>query len=308
MKKQSGKMFVKKHLGTRGLIRGFLCFMMMFFVSGQLFAKSYYNDFEKAFTNRNIAKVEKILKKWEKESPTDLELYFAYFNYYLSKAKSEKMAAVTTPSGKNVNVRISDYDDELLNKALSYTEKILEQYPNRLDVFTGYVDVYSKKRSYDKLLETLERMLKISKEYGNKWLWRCGEYEGDGMENLLDVYNSVFATLYERPKTEEYIKTFIDISMQYYPTNYWVLYCVGNSYIRLKDFPKALTCFEKSVEDNPECYESLINLGFYYETEDVNLEKALEYFKLVTKSPNENLANFAKEKILELEQSLRIGK
>jgi hypothetical protein len=49
-------------------------------------------------------------------------------------------------------------------------------------------------------------------------------------------------------------------------------------------------------------------LGFYYETEDVNLEKALEYFKLVTKSPNENLANFAKEKILELEQSLRIGK
>lgn len=55
------------------------------------YGKDYKDEFLKYFHQKDDTKQLEVLTQWEKKAPKDVELFIAYFNYYINKSMGEVM-------------------------------------------------------------------------------------------------------------------------------------------------------------------------------------------------------------------------
>ena len=281
--------------------------------------KTGLDEFTKLLNQKNSdEKIEKMLTQWESENPDDVDLYIAYYNYYVNKAKKNGLTdcyeisedyygeylALNDKDGNFVcyELMYTFYDDELSAKAFEYFDKGIELYPNRLDLRFGKTYFCYLREEYDREYSVLEEAVEYGKIINNQWLWSNNEKcEDDFMKETIHEYVSYFFDDIN-PKKLEYVKKFSELFVKNYLENPVAYNDLGLYYVYKSDFVNVKKYFEEAFKYDDTDLVVAYNLGYInYQLNDIEAEK--KYFTFVADANDENyskLANKMLEKINKL--------
>ena len=120
-------------------------FLLMVVVGSVHSQKKFKEDFNSLIKKNDLAKIEILLKDWEKSYPNDIELQIAYFNFFIRKSTKSKVSMGQRGNGEYAIYEHKNYDNIFYIKAIDALDKALKINPNRLDVHFGKCSFLKKK-------------------------------------------------------------------------------------------------------------------------------------------------------------------
>ena len=244
--------------------------------------EKYQEKYLQLLKNDDLDHLLPILQEWERTAPNDIELYIAYFNYYLRLGASSQITMGKMEDGRYGIYNREEYEKENTTKAISYLDEALKISNDRLDIYFGKCSVLVKTHEYEELTATIKQFLHRSEINKNKWLWSNSEtFESLGwpgeevvFSGLNDFLNAMFNDF---ALSEKYIEEIVELEMELYPKNVWGLNHAARYYDLSGDREKAIKTLEKAYKIDPMDYVVLGNLAYLCE-EAKDYERALEYY------------------------------
>jgi len=286
---------------------------------GSLIFADYKSDYEILLNDNKLDELNTLLVKWEDAEPENPELYIAYFNYYLKKGMHSGISIDTYLKDTNNELALRDpktneivgylndgtwYEKEDCEKGLEYLSKGLKNAKNRLDMHFGQLHILGQIGEYQRAADKLITLLNVSKEINNIWLWSNNEpITDDGKEVLLNSINDYYG-LWIRVKTLESLSAAekaSKIQIKLYPESifgYNILGVINGVQGKTKE---ALGWYLQAEKINSEDYIVLNNIAYCYEELNDN-SNALLYYKKMKLNDNEQVKEYARQKIAELEK------
>ncbi len=284
-------------------------------VSGQTFKKQF-NDL---VSKKDTLGQQQLLEKWEKTDSSDPELFVAYFNYYVNKAKKEIVKLGQNPKGKDV-IQIMDqdttkkepvafmygdtyYEPTLLSKGFDWISKGIKKHPNRLDMRFGKIYMFGQLEDYEKFTTEIIKTIDYSNENKNKWTWADSKPLDDPKEFMLSSIQNYQNQLYntENDNLLDNMKRIAETVLKYYPDHVESLSNISIVFMLQKQYDKALEPLFKAEKINPKDYIVLSNIAQAYKLKGDN-KNAIKYYELTLKHGDEQAKKYAQGQIDELKK------
>ena len=281
-------------------------------INGQDFKAQFTEQFNK----KDFEKQEKILQTWEKTNPKDPELYVSYFNFYFNKSRNETLSLTTKPISKESIVLTKENDDKAVayigsqvsfdkknfDKGISYIDKGIEKFPNRLDMRFGKIYTIGQIEDYKTFTSEIVKTIDYSNVNKNQWIWIDNKSLDEPKKFMLNAVQDYIVQLFDAG--DEYvgnIKTIAETVLKHYPDSVENLSNLAIYYLITKDFDNALVPLLKAEKIAPTDFIVLNNIAFcYYNKGDKT--NAVKYYNLVVKYGDEGAKAQAKEKLTELKK------
>lgn len=213
--------------------------------------------------------VEKFLEKNQLLLEKDPEYYVILLNYsfkkghkkqiVIAKGKAEKgdFELRDKDTGKPVGFigeKFTNSSDLIIN-GITRTQKALSNFNNRLDIHFGIIHIASKIQRWDILCEQAVKILSLSKENGNNWIWgTINSMTGNPKEFMLENIQAEASALFHIG-TEESDESFIKISetmIREYPEIVYGYSNLGTLYLANKQYTSAEKYLKKAISIAPE--------------------------------------------------------
>lgn len=221
-----------------------------------------------------------------KIDPKSPDLYAALGLVYLSK-KNPKDARKAFNKALKLDPQNSDslaglgsaaILDKNYEKAEKYNLAALTVDPNNIAALSSMANLKMIQKNYPEAMSLYARLLELRpKEKWIKLLYDNSKYgnELDEIKQLID--NEELSAAAEKYK----------FLLSQVPDNYYYAWGLGQMYLRLKQYSKAIDVFSKALEDNPEENELLVSLGYAYLFNN-NLSQAREVLTKALKRDDKN--------------------
>lgn len=262
-----------------------------------LFAKDYTSDAIEAFKRNDYNEVEKILSKWEKEEPSSPDMFIAYFNYYVNRELKFIPTLGKMDNGQYGLYDAKNFKDEDVKTGISYLDKALKLYPDRLDIYFGKCSCLLQAGFYEEGSKAIIAVLEASKSLDNSWKWAHDEpiKKEDGETALFSGINDYCAMLFNRfDITEPYMKSVIEKIEKLYPNNNIGLNHAANYYVQTGNNKKAISLLTKASKLDKNDFVVLGNLGYLYELEN-NYKKARKCYEAMIKMDNPKAKQYGQQ-------------
>jgi len=297
--------------------RYFWIAVLLFIASLQtIYGQDFRTQFKVLFDKKDIAGQEKLLQTWEKTNSDDPELYVSYFNFYFNKSRSEILSLTSRPTSKE-SIKITKKDDDStvaylgsqfsynktdFDKAVSYLNKGIEKFPNRLDMRFGKVYAFGQIEDYKTFTGEIIKTIDYSNVNKNQWLWMENKPVKEPKKFMFDAIQDYVGQLFDADdEASENIKPIAETVLKYYPESVENLSNLGVYYLIKKDFDNALIPLLKAEKLAPADFIVLNNIAFcYYNKGDK--PNAVKYYELVIKYGPEGAKAQAQEKLAELKK------
>lgn len=256
-----------------------------------ILAQNYKQEFEKLCEQGDTLKQKKLLEKWEKGRPNDAELYIAYFNFYVSRSKTEIVTKVPHPDAdkKPKAKKQAGYTSEIgyrpepLARGFKYINAGIAKYPDRLDMRFGKVYMLGETYKYAALTQELVNVLNYSTTIENKWRWTDNKFLEKPEEFMLSAIQEYVATIYNSGKSQaDNMKEIAETVLKYYPKHVESLSDLGIVYTMKGDLNMALRYFLKATAIEPKDYIVLNNIANIYNKKK-DTTNAVKYYEQALK-------------------------
>lgn len=275
--------------------------------------QNYKQDFEKLCISGDTAKQRTLLAKWEKARPNDAELYIAFFNYYVSKSKTEVVTVNHTANGSNLlkagkNGDPAGYTSEIgykkepLNKGFKYINTGISKFPNRLDMRFGKIYMLGENYNYTYLTRELVAAINHSDKIKNQWKWTDNKPLEKPQQFMLNAVQEYVAQIYNVGKSQaDNIKLISETVLKYYPKHVASLSDLGLAYTLKGDNDNALKSFLKAAQIDPKDFIVLNNIANIYakKGDDAN---AVKYYELALKYGDAEAKDLASAEIKRIKE------
>lgn len=244
---------------------------------------------------------EETFAKMEKEEDKEEypSYYVCWFNYYYILARNKPVtthiAVIEYKNGDQQVKEIKIPDPKLAKKGISYMDKAILRFPDRLDFYTSRHEVMKNCMLIDELIDSAEKMISRAKENKNIWYWEKGPYE-DSFLGLMGECEQTLMYLFDHLKgKEDKVEQICDSIIEMYPKKSISYYFKAKYYLAVAKFDQAVEMFETALKIDPYDHFSAFYLGNVYEYEIHDLKQSLYWYRYAMKSKNEELKNYAKE-------------
>ncbi|SFW46616.1 TPR repeat-containing protein [Chitinophaga sancti] len=256
-----------------------------------ILAQNYKQEFEKLCEQGDTIKQKKLLEKWEKGRPNDAELYIAYFNFYVSRSKTEIVTKVPHPDADKIPKakKQAGYTSEIgyraepLGRGFKYINAGIAKYPDRLDMRFGKVYMLGETYKYAALTQELVNVLNYSTTIENKWRWTDNKFLEKPEEFMLSAIQEYVATIYNSGKSQaDNMKEIAETVLKYYPKHVESLSDLGIVYTMKGDLNMALRYFLKATAIEPKDFIVLNNIANIYNKKK-DTTNAVKYYEQALK-------------------------
>jgi tetratricopeptide (TPR) repeat protein len=264
----------------------------------ELTAQSNSTDYKRIYmdllNDNRLDELFTLLQKWETAENENPEMYIAWFNYYIRLGSSSGIAMGRMEDGRYGIYDQKNYLEENVYKGIEYLDKGLVYSKNRLDMYFGKISILNQINDYQKAGEEVIKLLQLSSEIKNVWLWTNNVSVADGEHvfvNSLGDYYGVWINAGTEISLEQ-LKICTTNQIELYPQyigayNYLSIYYLINN-----DYNIAIQYLEKALTINGNDCVILINLGRAYISIGNNT-KAKECFNKVLLVGNEDDKEYA---------------
>jgi len=294
---------MKKYL-TLFLLNLSLCFFAN--------AQDFHSRFKQACDKNDTTAQSNILQQWSAANAKDPELFIAYFNYYVTKARREMISV--GPNQNNNGFELSDstgkkvgylgssvnYDLAILQKGYDYIDQGISLYPTRLDMRFGKVYMFGQTENYAAFTKTLVETIDYGNSIGGAWLWKEGM--PDSKKFFLGTIQEYMNTLYNTGD-DNLLPNMRDVSeavLKYYPDHVESLSNVAITYIVIGQYDKGLPYLLKAEKLAPKDVIVLNNIAEVY-TRTNDKQNAKIYLNKIIKYGNKEEQQDAKERLKALQ-------
>lgn len=281
------------------------------------FGESEIDKFYELLNAEKYEDVESFLGQWEAQSPTDPELYVAYFNYYISRATQEQMYVESfLPEnykgqylqGQNENgdklyiFSIIEYDEELSAKAFEYIDRGLALNPTRLDMYFGKAQFNFMLEKYTAQLEVLKKTFELNEKYKNKWLWGRNVSINDvGVSFEMSIHDYISKWLTSgNLEALNCSKELALLFIEKFPNNSVAYNDAAVAFIYLGDLVSAKKYLEAGYKVDKSDMLVLANLAYVCKNLG-EIEKSRNYYKILEQSSDPTYSNMAKQRLADFE-------
>lgn len=271
-----------------------------------------YDRFTSAMQEKDSASVKNIIGEWEKLYPQDAQICALYSNLYTLRAEKEVVIiSAEKPEDEEVFVTVDstgkeyymysklDVDMEWIDKSIDVLGKGVEKHPDRLDLWFGKAYMVMSFYEDDDFIAVLSDILKRSVANKNNWLWTFDEKVGDGQAELFSTFQGYFSEVFEQ--NLNLADRIADLVLEFYPNN--VIFLNDKAVIAYTagDIDGALANFLKVHKIDPEDPVVINNIAYTYELKK-DKAKALEYYKLLSKTTDPQYKKIAEKALKELSE------
>lgn len=256
-----------------------------------------------------------LLKKWSAEKPSDPELFIAWFNHYVFTSRHE-VVSLNMGSGGNNGYTITDssgntvgslgssvkYREEPLKKGLSYIDKGIALYPDRLDMRFGKIYMLGETEDYTSFTSEIVRAIEYAQTIHYKWKWKAGEPLEDSLEFFLGSIQGYVGKLYDT-EDDALLPNMRQISetvLKYHPNHVESLSNIAITYVLTGDYDKGLTYLLRAEKVNPKDMIVLNNIAECYKRKG-DKANAIIYLKKIIQNGDADEAESARQRLKELQ-------
>ena len=194
------------------------------------------------------------------------------------------------------------FDKKNFDKGISYIDKGIEKFPNRLDMRFGKIYTIGQIEDYKTFTSEIVKTIDYSNLNKNQWIWIDNKPLDEPKKFMLNAVQDYIVQLFDAG--DEYvgnIKTIAETVLKHYPDSVENLSNLAIYYLITKDFDNALVPLLKAEKIAPTDFIVLNNIAFcYYNKGDKT--NAVKYYNLVVKYGDEGAKAQAKEKLTELKK------
>lgn len=295
----------------------FIAIFVLIGLSQPVHAQNFKEEFKKEFDKKDFAKQEKILQSWEKADPNDAELYVSYFNFYVNKSRNEVVSLTKKPTSKDsipltkenddkavayLGSRVS-YEKKNLDAGISYIDKGIEKFPNRLDMRFGKIYILGQIEDYKSFTSEIVKTINYSNTNKNAWIWTDNKPLDEPKKFMLDAIQDYIVQMFNAG--DEYannIQTIAETVLKYYPDSVENLSNLAISFLIREDYENALVPLLKAEKLAPTDYIILNNIAWAYYSKG-DKPNAVKYYNLVVKYGDDDAKAQANEKLSELKKN-----
>lgn len=294
-----------------------LCCLVLLFLVSPLSAddKSRYLEL---LDTQSFEELELHLRDWESRNPNDPEMFIAWFNYYLNSGRSSGMVMEkrdNQPAGSSMAIsdpdtgdvigymyERTDYEPEMVGRGISYLNRALELYPDRLDIHFGKIKTLEDMGDYEAESRALQHAIEVSSNIGNEWFWSDYEAVQDGkaffIGNIQDYYGHWFNDGGDSAIAA--IRSTAEIQMREFPEHPYGYNNMALSHLVKNELKTALPYLLEAEALSPDDYIVINNIArVYYNLGD--RESARRYFLRLRDFPNEIDQDYVERALQSLE-------
>jgi tetratricopeptide (TPR) repeat protein len=279
---------------------------------GQTF-KDQYNDL---VAKKDTAAQYKLLEKWKAADNNDAELYVAYFNFYITRSRTEIISIGREQKGSE-SLKISDsasknigfinsnakYENKYLNTGFSYIDTGIYKFPARLDMRFGKIYMLGEINDYQNFTNEIIATINYSQTINNKWTWTDNKPVDDPEKFMLSSVQGYINQLYDTNNDSllDNMKKISEAVLKYYPDHVESLSDLAIVYILQNNYDNALELLLKAEKLAPEDYVVLNNIAHVYKLKG-DTENAIKYYELTAKYGDDEAKAYAKTQIKDLKK------
>lgn len=268
-------------------------------------------EFSNLTKNNDTIAQKAMLEKWEKKGVNDPDFYVAAFNYYVNRARKEVLNLGTDePDGESLALQDEEgntagflgskiiYSADESDQAISYINKGIAKFPDRLDLRFGKIYLLGELGNYGDYTKDIIAVVDHSAKIKNKWFWKEGKPLDDAKAFMLGSMQDYIIRLYNT-ENDALLDNMLQISetvLKYYPDHVESLSNISIVYM-IKNKPnEALEALLKAEKLAPKDTIVLGNIAHAYVISG-DKKNALKYYELVMAYGDENSKAFAKRQI-----------
>lgn len=251
------------------------------------------------------------LEQWEKEEPTDPELFTSYYNYLIARSRKEYLD-LSTESSKGEHLILMDkdgkptgylgavvrYDPLIMSEAFKKIDQGIALHPDRLDMRFGKAYMLAEMEDWKGFTNELVVAIDRSAENGNAWLWTRNEARDGGSRMFLADIQAYQRQLYETGVDSllSNMRIIADKVLQHYPDHAESLSNLAVAYLLEGQIPVAIEALAKAHQLAPDDGIILGNLArAHYLNGD--REKAVGMYELMLGMDDPEMREFARQQI-----------
>ena len=282
------------------------------------FGQDYRDEFHQLFDKNDLAGQEKVLKRWESAQPDDAELFVAYFNYYVTKARKETLTlGRERPNGESVEMTKTDdpkvkaylgsdisYTKDDIDAGFAYIDRGIVKFPDRLDMRFGKAYMLGQIGDFDRLTDEVVKTVERSAANKNNWMWTLGKPKENAQKTMLLGVQDYVVMLHDRlddASASSHIRRIAEAILKIYPENVENLSNLAVSYLLKKDFDAALVPLLKAEKIAPKDLVILGNIAYCYFNKH-DKANAVKYYELLRKSGDHDAKEDADAKLKEIKK------
>ena len=290
-------------------------FLLAFYILVNLtYGQDYFSEFWQYCESGDTLNQITTLRKWEKKSPNDPELFTSYFNYHFSKSRQEIVTLTTEkPQGKSLTITDSThqtkgflgsqihYNETEFQKGIDKINQGLRLYPDRLDMRFGKIYSYGQKLDWENFTKTIKEAVAYSSKNENDWTWTHNKPYGEGEEGFLRSLQDYQLQLYNTGN-DDLLSNMREIAneiLKHYPDHVVSLSNISITYMLTEKYDEALIPLMKAEQLDPTDYIVLSNIAQAYKLKG-DKDNAIAYYKKTMKYGDERAIDYSKQQIEEL--------
>lgn len=294
-------------------------YLMMGMAIGYAHAQNFKEQFNALVEKKDTLAQQQLLEKWEKADANDPELYTAYFNYYVSKARNEMVILGQEPKGKTAFALMptdssnqepagylysdTHYNSALLKKGFAWLDRGIEKFPNRLDMRFGKVYMFGEVEDYENFTKEIIKLVDYSAVNQNQWTWTDNEPVDDPKNFMLSGVQDYQFQLYntENNALLDNMKRIAEAVLKHYPDHVESLSNLSVALMMQKEYDAALEPLLRAEKINSKDAIVLGNIAQAYKLKG-DTKMAIKYYELTLKHGDEDAQQYAKSQIEELKK------
>lgn len=270
----------------------------------------------KLFDDKDLGGQYSLLQSWEKATHDDPELYVSFFNHYFAKSRQETLSLTATPL-KGESVRLTKDDDKKVvaylgskmsfsktdfDLGISYIEKGIGKFPNRLDMRFGKTYALGQIEDYERFKDEIIRAIDFFDAGKNRWLWRENKPLDQPKAFMLKAVQDYIVQLFDSgDQNTQYIKPIAETVLKFYPDHIESLSNLSVVSMVNGNFDDALVALKKAEKLDPNDPVITGNIAFcYFNKRDK--ANATTYYERLAKIGDETAKKDAAAKLVEIKR------
>ena len=258
------------------------------FAQNESYTSENYKKFKLELAYGNLDKATKVLKKWEKKSPNDPELYCSYATLFwimsdkqiqesddLMAVKESAMLPDTISMFQNLKcksyriMKDSGNGMEHYKKSIEWINRCVNEYPDIIEAYINYIDILNRKKEYNYSLKSI------------------------GAVPITSIMNKQTEALTGAAEYE-FAERLIDHAMELYPQMAHLKVLKAILYENLLQKDKAFELYEQAYASDSTDTEVIGNIALAY-ARNKNTKRALYLASKLHNCGNKSMEDLAKE-------------